>query len=105
VDDAAFAAVIPKTDSINVVVRDPNGVVMAVRFRIVRVTHARDRSARWTDEWKNERPSKVLSKMISSNLQPIALKGNLVIRLRDHLPRGPLATSVRASALLHNKLR
>ena len=46
VADFSLSLVAPEDDSVHIVVRDPNRVVVAVAFLIARVSHARERTAR-----------------------------------------------------------
>ena len=57
---------------------------MAVRDRIVRMPHARERAARRPDDGKDERAAQILREAKAGNFLAVALKGNLVARLRDY---------------------
>ena len=77
--------VAPEVHAVDELMRQPDGVVMAVRDRIVRMAEARERAARRPDHREDERPETVAPRMIARDLHAIALEGNLVVRLRHRL--------------------
>src|SRR5690349_13552367 len=78
-------AIVPETDAVDVVVTDPDGVVMAVRDRIARVSHPRERSTGGANEWVNEGPLQRRAEVIAGNLRAITRKRGLGVRQRENL--------------------
>ena len=84
-DARTTRTVLPKIHSIDELMRNPHRVVMAVRHRVMRVPHARQRPPRGTDDGENKRPRIVLAIVVTRDFHAIALKGNLRMRLRHGL--------------------
>src|SRR5688572_5600079 len=84
-DDAAFGAVVPEADAVNVVVGNPDRIVVAVRFGIVRMAHARERTAGGADDGKEEGAAEVGAEMIAGDFVAVALEGDLVVGQGDGL--------------------
>src|SRR4051794_8872401 len=83
--DAPLAGIAPEADALDIVVADPDGVVMTVPDRIVWVSHARQRLSRRTDQRKKKRPSQRWSEVVTGDFHAVALERDLVIRQRNGL--------------------
>ena len=70
-DDSPFArlGIVPKADAVDIVVRDPHRIVMAVRVRIARMAHPRQRAAAGTDERIEKRPVEVFARSSSERFR------------------------------------
>jgi len=62
--------------------------VMTVSNRIVRMPHARERPARWTDDGKHKRPERIRLKVKARQLETVSLKRNLMVRQWNGLRSG-----------------
>jgi hypothetical protein len=85
VADFPIAAVAPETYAADVIVRNPNRIVVTVGFRIVWMAHTCEGAAGRADYGKYERPVKRGAEVVSGNLDAIALKRSLMIGLRYDL--------------------
>ncbi|HEX4129285.1 MAG TPA: hypothetical protein VHZ24_04530 [Pirellulales bacterium] len=85
VDDAPLATVAPEIGVADHVVRDPDGIMMAVPNGVAWVAHARQRSARETHHRKQERPLDGWAVVIADQLATFVLKRVLAVGLRHDL--------------------
>lgn len=86
--DVPFAAIVPETHAVHIVVGNPDGVVMAVSHRVVRMSHARQRTAGRTDDWKNKRPKFSRFEVKARQLETFPLERNLMVRQGNGLRSG-----------------
>ena len=61
---------------------------MAVRLRVPRVTHPRQRTARRPNDGIDKRSLSVIAVMVTRNLNALALKGDFRVRERQRLHPG-----------------
>ena len=81
----ALAVVTPVVDAVDIVVRNPHAVVVAVADRVVRVTHPRQRAACGALDRKPERPPASGIEVVAGQLDAVALQRHLVVRQRHRL--------------------
>ncbi len=64
----------PESDSIDIVMRDPTGIVMTVTGRIVRMPDACEDTSTWPNDWEYKRSVLCGREMKPGQLDSIALK-------------------------------
>src|SRR5687767_11538370 len=85
---SSSSSIFPKTHAIHTYMRNPNGIVMAVRLRIMGVPHSRQRTSARSDNREQKGPAQIRREVIAREFFTVALKRNLVVGKRHRLHFG-----------------